>query len=140
VHTFKYLGSLATNKNNVSVEIKNRIWLGNKCYYGLRKHLGFRSVSLGTNSLNYKTLIRPVVTYGAECWVLTKKGRATVTSFWRESPNKDFWSRPRHWWVEQEIQWRIIPAISRTRNCEVDNICMTYTGWTYSTYEGEWPS
>jgi hypothetical protein len=25
VHTFKYLGSLATNKNNVSVEIKNRI-------------------------------------------------------------------------------------------------------------------
>jgi hypothetical protein len=40
VHKFRYLGSLVTDKNNVSVEIKNRTGLGNKCYYGLRKHLG----------------------------------------------------------------------------------------------------
>jgi hypothetical protein len=37
---FKYLGSLVTDKNDVSVEIKNRIGLGNKFYYGVRKHLG----------------------------------------------------------------------------------------------------
>jgi hypothetical protein len=77
VHMFKYLGSLVTYKNDISVEIKNRIGLGNtgKCYYGLRKHLGSRSISLGTKCLMYKTLIRPVVTYGAECWVLTKKDK-----------------------------------------------------------------
>jgi hypothetical protein len=40
VHMFKYLGSLVTDKNDISVEIKNRIGLGNECYYGLRKHLG----------------------------------------------------------------------------------------------------
>jgi hypothetical protein len=66
VHMFKYLGSLVTDKNDVSVEIKNRIGLGNKCYYGLRKHLGSRSICLGTKCLIYKTLIRPVVTYGAK--------------------------------------------------------------------------
>jgi hypothetical protein len=40
LHKFRYLGSLVTDKNDVSVETKNRIGLGNKCYYGLRKHLG----------------------------------------------------------------------------------------------------
>jgi hypothetical protein len=40
VHMFKYLGSLVTDKNDISVEIKNKIGLGNKGYYGQRKHLG----------------------------------------------------------------------------------------------------
>jgi hypothetical protein len=66
VHMFKYLGYLVTDRNDVSVDIKNRIGLGNNCYYGLRKHLGSRSISFGTKCLNYKTLIRPVVTHGAE--------------------------------------------------------------------------
>jgi hypothetical protein len=39
VHKFRCLGSLVTDKNDISVEIKNRLGLGNKCYYGLRKHL-----------------------------------------------------------------------------------------------------
>jgi hypothetical protein len=73
VHKFRYLGSLVTDKNDVSVEIKNGIGLGNKCYYGLRKHLGSQNMSAGTRCLTYKMLIRPIVTYGAECWVLTKK-------------------------------------------------------------------
>jgi hypothetical protein len=55
------------------------------------------------------------------------------------SPKKHFWSHPRHRSVE-EVQWRIVPTIRRTRNCEVDKICKTWMGWTYSTYEGEWPS
>jgi hypothetical protein len=70
---FKYLGSLVTDKNDVSVEIKNRIELGKiKCYYGLRTHMGSQSISLGTKCLIYKTFIRPVVTNRAECWVLTQ--------------------------------------------------------------------
>jgi hypothetical protein len=37
VHMFKYPGSLVTDKNDVSVEIKNRIERGNKRYCGLRQ-------------------------------------------------------------------------------------------------------
>jgi hypothetical protein len=70
--------------------IKNRIGLGNEWYYGLRKHLGSRSISLGTKCLIYKTLIRPVVTYGAECWVLTKNDKLQLTVFEREVLRKIF--------------------------------------------------
>jgi hypothetical protein len=73
VHMFKYPGSLVTDKNDICVESKNRIGLGSKYCYGLRKHLGSRSICLGTKCLIYKTLTRSVVMYGAECWVLTKK-------------------------------------------------------------------
>jgi hypothetical protein len=66
VHVFKYPGSLVTDTNDISLEIKNRTGLGNKCCYALRKHPGYRSISLATKCLIYKTLIRPVVTYGAE--------------------------------------------------------------------------
>jgi hypothetical protein len=90
VHMFKYPGSLVTDKNDISVEIINRIGLGNKCYYGLRKHLGSRNISLGTKGLIYKTLIRPVVTYGAECWVLTKKDELQLAVFERKVLRKIF--------------------------------------------------
>jgi hypothetical protein len=63
LHMFKYLGSLVTDKNDISIEIKNRIGLANKCYNVLRKHLGTRCISLETKLLIYKTLIRAVVTY-----------------------------------------------------------------------------
>jgi hypothetical protein len=58
VHKFRYSGSLVTDENDISVEIKNRIGLCNKCCYGLRKHLGSRNISAGTKCLIYKTLIR----------------------------------------------------------------------------------
>jgi hypothetical protein len=81
VHMFKYLGFLVTDKNDIRAETKNRIGLGNKCCYGLRKHLGSRNTSSGIKFLIYKTLIRPVVTYGAECWVLTKKDELQIVVF-----------------------------------------------------------
>jgi hypothetical protein len=90
MHIFKYLGSLVTDKNDISVEMKNRIGLRNKCYYGLRKHLGFRSISLRTKCLIYKTLTRPVVTYGAERWVLTKKDELQLAVFERKALRKIF--------------------------------------------------
>jgi hypothetical protein len=96
VHTFKYLGSLVTDKIDISVEIKNKIGLGNKCCYDLRKHLASQSISLGTKCLIYKTLIRPVVTYEAECWVLTKKDELQLAVFERKVLRKNFLSHPRH--------------------------------------------
>lgn len=70
---FKYLGSLVSETNGVSVVIKHRLTLVNR-YYGLRKHLQSHHIRVRTKCLIYKTLIRPVITYVAECWVLTKKG------------------------------------------------------------------
>jgi hypothetical protein len=45
---------------------------GNKCFYGLSKILGSRSLSLEIKKQLYTTLICPVVTYGMETWTLRK--------------------------------------------------------------------
>jgi hypothetical protein len=68
-----YLGSLMTPTNNVSLEIQRRIQTANRCFFGLRKHLRSSHLSLQTKFTIHKTLIRPVLLYGSETWVLTKR-------------------------------------------------------------------
>ena len=67
---FIYLGSAVTRKNDVSLEIKRRITLANRCYYGLNGQLINRDLSRTTKLILYKTLILPVLLYGAEAWTL----------------------------------------------------------------------
>jgi hypothetical protein len=69
----KYLASLISNNNSITVEINHRILLGNSYYYGLRNPLQSRLSNKGTKCKIYKTLIRPVVLYGSESW--TSKSR-----------------------------------------------------------------
>jgi hypothetical protein len=67
-----YLGSLMTPTNDVSLEIQRRIQTVNRCFFGLRKHLQSSHLSRQTKFKIHKTLIRPVLLYGSETWVLTK--------------------------------------------------------------------
>jgi hypothetical protein len=73
VKEFVYLGSLMTPTNDVSLEIQQRIQTANKCFFGLRKHLRSSHLSRQTKFTIHKTLIRPVLLYGSETWVLTKR-------------------------------------------------------------------
>jgi hypothetical protein len=68
---FMYLGSLVTPNNDVSPEIQRRIQTANRCFFRLRKQLGH--ISRSVKFIIYKTLIRPVLLYGSETWVLTKR-------------------------------------------------------------------
>ena len=70
VKEFVYLGSAVITENDVSLEIKRRITLTNWCYYGLNRHLSNRDLSRTTKLIFYKTLIQPVLLYGAEAWTL----------------------------------------------------------------------
>jgi hypothetical protein len=74
VKEFVYLGSLMTPTNDVSLEIQSRIQTANRCLFGLCKHLQSSQLSSQTKFTIHKTLIRPVLLYGSETWVLTKKG------------------------------------------------------------------
>ena len=61
-------------------EIKSKIAVGNKCYYAPRTILKRRSISQSIKIRLYKTIIRPVVTCGAETWTLTsKRGKRLMT-------------------------------------------------------------
>jgi hypothetical protein len=46
---------------------------GNRCYYASQNVLKSKTVSQKAKLNVYKTIIRPVVTYGSEIWTLTKK-------------------------------------------------------------------
>lgn len=72
VAEFTYLGSQVTADNHVGVEVKRRILSANRCYYALRKQLTSSLVSRRTKLILYKTLIRPVLTYGSETWTTTR--------------------------------------------------------------------
>jgi len=54
------------------------ILAGNRIYFAAISLFRSRLVSIATKIILYKTLIRPVVTYGAEAWTLMKKEHALL--------------------------------------------------------------
>jgi hypothetical protein len=70
-----------TPTNDVSLEIQPRIQTANKWFFGLRKHLQWSHLSRQTKFTIHKTLIRPVLLYGSETWVLTKREENQLFEF-----------------------------------------------------------
>jgi hypothetical protein len=57
----------------MKIEIKSRLAAGNKNYHALGPTLKKRSISQSIKIRLYKTVIRPIVVYGAEAWTVTNK-------------------------------------------------------------------
>ena len=72
VNSFVYLGTLITTDNKTSAEINNRITLTNRSYCRLMNILKAKNLNRKYKVIIYKTLIKPVLMYGAETWVLSK--------------------------------------------------------------------
>ena len=90
VEEFIYLGTAINANNDVSLEIKRRVTLANRCYFGLNKQLRNRDLSRATKLTLYKTLILPVLLYGAEAWTLTRNDAAVLRVFERKVLRKIF--------------------------------------------------
>jgi hypothetical protein len=73
-----------TPTNDVSLEIQRRIQTANRCFFGLRKHLRSSHFSRQKKFTNHKNLIRPVLLYGSETWVLTKREENQLLVFERK--------------------------------------------------------
>lgn len=84
VNKFVYLGSQLNSDNDIMDEIKRRITLGNRSYYSLLKMLRSKSVSRNSKCALYKSVIRPVVTYGSESWCMTQKQEQCLLTFERK--------------------------------------------------------
>ena len=93
VKDFVYLGSSVNIDNNISLEIKRRITLANRCYYGLSRQLSCRVLSRHTKSTLYKTLILPVLLYGAETWTLSLADEHALGVFERKVLRKIYGPR-----------------------------------------------
>jgi hypothetical protein len=57
---------------------------GNRTYFAAISLFRNRLLSRATKIRLYKTLIRPVVTYGAETWTMTKKEEQALLIFERK--------------------------------------------------------
>jgi hypothetical protein len=84
VAEFIYLGEPIANENSVQKEIQRRILAGSRTYFAAISLFRNRLLSRATKIRLYKTLIRPVVTYGAETWTMTKKEEQALLIFERK--------------------------------------------------------
>jgi hypothetical protein len=71
VAKFKYLEMTLTNQNDIRVEIKSRLNMGNACYYSVQNLLSSHLIPKNLKIKIYKTVILPVVLCGCETWSLT---------------------------------------------------------------------
>ena len=80
---FIYLGTLISNDKSVGKN-KKMYLADNKTYFADISLFTSRLLSRATKMLLYKALIRPVVSYGAEAWTMTKKDEQTLLVFERK--------------------------------------------------------
>ena len=86
VDELTYLGVLTRPNGDTTPEIKRRIMAATRWYYGLLRHLRSMLLSRKTRGQIYKTLIRPVLTYGCESWTLKKSDEQLLLVFERKVP------------------------------------------------------
>jgi len=70
VKSFIYLGAIVNIDNTMEEEIKERIALGNKAYFANKKMFQSKIITKGAKLKLYHTIIRPIVTYACETWIL----------------------------------------------------------------------
>ena len=109
VHDFVYLGSSVNDSNNVSYEIERRIISGNKAYYANLNLLKSQILSRKSKTKIYKTIIRPVVTYGSETWTMNGQDEERLRVFERKILRKILGP------IQENGEWRI------RRNKEIED-------------------
>jgi hypothetical protein len=76
--------------NSISSEIQARILSGNRCYYAYGKLMKSIALNRSSKLKIYRSLIRPVVTYGCEAWTVTNRDEQHLRIFERRILRKIF--------------------------------------------------
>ena len=75
ITTFKYLGSIFDSNGGAERDINNRVRLAWMKWKQLTGVLCDKKVPIKLKDKVYKTVIKPTMTYGAECWAVRKNTR-----------------------------------------------------------------
>ena len=84
VKSFKYLGSVVNGNNSIEEEIKGRISIGNKAFYANQDLFKIELLTKNSQLRMYKILVRTVVTYACETWVLKENIKTKLRVFERK--------------------------------------------------------
>jgi hypothetical protein len=83
VENFNYLGSILNADNKMNIETAERIAKYNEVYYANSKLIKSELLKTNAKMKICKTMIRPVVTYASETWILTAKDENNLRIFER---------------------------------------------------------
>ena len=83
VNSAKYLGTIMNADNLIEEEIKERIAAGNRSFFANKKIFQSKLITTKTKERLYHMVMRPVVVYGSECWVLTENIKQKLLVFKR---------------------------------------------------------
>lgn len=79
VQVFNYLGIAIEESGRNEIEIAERVKKTNNVYFALNKgFINKKEISRNTKMKVYKTIYRPILTYGSESWVLSKRQKSTI--------------------------------------------------------------
>jgi hypothetical protein len=90
VQSFRYIGSIVNQGNTIEEEIKERLTAGNKAFCANQKTLQSKLLSRKSKLKLCWTLIRPIVTYASETWVLKENSTQKRMIFERKILRKIF--------------------------------------------------
>ncbi|KAG1662543.1 Neprilysin-4 [Nymphon striatum] len=79
--SFKYLGSVVTSDGRITEELNCRLGAANRCLRSLDDIMRKKRVSKTTKMRIYKTVIRPILTYGCETWPMTSDTERNFRTF-----------------------------------------------------------
>ena len=72
VDSFTYLGSIITSDGRSEIDIKCRIGMAKTAFTGMRNVLCSKNPNSETRKRVLKCYIWSVLTYGSECWTISK--------------------------------------------------------------------
>ena len=101
VNQFKYLGSILTDDNNISEEVRSRVTSGNKCFFALSNVFKSKIINRKLKITAFNTILKPIVMYGSECWTLTTKDEEFLRAWERKILRKIYGPK------QLDGQWRI---------------------------------
>jgi len=73
------------DNNSIEEEIKRRISLGNKAFYANQDLFKSKILTKNSKLCMCKTLVRPVVTYACETWILKENIKTKLRVFERKA-------------------------------------------------------
>ena len=102
VRSFSYLGTIVNGNYTLEEEIREKIVKGNKAFYANRTLFKSKLVSRKSKLKLYWSVIRPVVVYGCEKWVLKESIIQRLSVFERKILRKIFGPTKGY-----NVNWRI---------------------------------